>query len=123
MRALDSKFAGLHADLTDLSQQLRMTTMRVDQRKIFATTGEDEPEGVVNSMMTNVYQAAGGGGDVLAGTPGGSVDDAQVPLVTCMMVVSASQIGESVAGTGYFVVGRHSVVRGHWCHRKQTAAA
>ena len=57
--------AELRADLGDLSQHLMMNAMRVDGL-----------EGVVNSMMTNVCQAAGGGGDVSGGRPGGDINDA-----------------------------------------------
>ena len=44
--ATDFEVAELRADLVDLSQQLRMDAMRVD-----------ELEGVVNPMMTDEYQA------------------------------------------------------------------
>ena len=70
--AMDGEVAELHADLGDLSQQPKMNAMRVDNRKIF----EDELEGVVNPMMTNVCQAAGGGDDMLGGMLGGGFDDA-----------------------------------------------
>ena len=48
---------------------------------------QKELEGVVDPMMANVYRAAGGGGDVSVGRPGGDFDDIlQVLMVTCMML-------------------------------------
>ena len=60
---MDGGVAELHVDLGDLSQQLKMNAMRVD-----------ELEGVVNTMMTDVCQAAGG--DMRRGMSSGGFDDA-----------------------------------------------
>ena len=105
---------------------------------------------MVNPMMTNVYQAAGGGGVMPRGRPGGGFDDAQVvsgnvhdvvllngftqtPSVckTMQECFDCKEAGTSTndevvaaraavhgwrdifAGTGYVVVGRHSVARSH----------
>ena len=56
-------------------------------------------------MMTNVYQAAGRWWRHAS------------RHVTCQ-----SDWREIFAGTGYVIVGRHSVVRGHWCHQQQQIA-
>ena len=55
-----------------------------------------EQEGVVNTMMTNVYQAAGGGGDRPGDMSGGGFDDAPGAggNVHGVEVVSASRTGE-----------------------------
>ena len=54
-----------------------------------------ELEGVVSTMMTNLYPAAGGG-DMLGGMPGGGFDDAPGASgnVHEVVVVSASRTGE-----------------------------
>ena len=82
---MDGDVAELHADLGDLSQQLKMNAMCFD-----------ELEAAVNTMMTDVRHAAGGGGDILRGMSGGGFDDAADADGNAhdVLVVSSSPTGK-----------------------------
>ena len=94
---MDGEVAELHVDPGDLSQQLKMNAMRLDERKMFAMTKEDELEGVVKAMMTNMAL------DDLQATLGSNTTAASAELRSAQ---SSAGVASKVLASPHHVLGR-----------------